>query len=1543
MSEDSIYINSIDECVNNIIDSFYFKVIENKSVSKKFKSIDNIYKNFDELLSLIKSLINETVKSLKIKDLITGQDNYNKVIKLFNDYILLYFFFNLVLDQKIDVIISLLNKLNNKYKSDLFQHSYFAKFNYYYKYINDYNDLLNSYSKLKLDEKYKDIMISINNIGEDVILSIISDKRDISHNILKIIIFREIYNKEDKNLIYKILESEEFVNAEYKYIDIIDTIYDTVDYATVSSLFNIRDVKSGLAEEVYNMISEYEMRSTKSSTIDQKIDQLFQKKILIPITDEFLRYHKDTDVSEKQYTNITDRYNKKDNTKIKFIITKFNKIKNYYSQKVQTNPSLKIEIQKLFYQPLLNRKAIIINDIEEMNIISKLELAGKTAIESNEYYEDLKQLRLSAYVEFNSAIRDSFSFIPSKSLESIRYCNFETLNNPDNLKNGLQYRTINDSNKVNIVGVALARYNKYLGCTTLKNTKDLSSYYKNSFAVAINSLRKIFLEDRQYSKMLYWLFNRKNDVLKMNLFDNLNYLPTNDYMKLCLGRIYDEMVKITYYNILVDINSYESLTIDESQKIIKQMESKLVIIPRNSLEYAELMKLIYYLKVKTDINITDKNEEKILGIDQEVIRLPKIILEKIKLHIIKVSKSELLLTNTDETDMYEGYLCQHTVTWSHLMRYKRTDPNRFNQHLSDFIKKYVVENGDKDFVCKSCYQLVDLTHFTTEIYPGSDSIAISYSLDTELETIREYSKFTRSIKNLDKIIERLSYSSNLSYYVGSSLESKFRRQEVIKNIIDVIDIQYKTLYSKDTKERNDRSMASKKKYGCVLSNFFLFKFENEIFTVSSKETDKFKLFKMNNILTYILINFIIEINLSQILYLSFDKLVNYFLFTKFGYNLFDNLYIRISNKNDLAPLKNYKLLCYVIYYISGIYAKLNIWYSDVEYKANNINPQIQRIVIHTLVDALNSILEVNTKETKHYLYNIISTKFFNKLNLIYNDDKSKDVLDKLNKLVNKKVSITTDKKIKYSSGSSNAILLKPYNTDGKFILESSLGLKQKVASYPTIRFERSKLKVKSQSEILGDKQEKINEKFLKESLIKIGQLYDKNGNRLISKSQDTDEKVNDIKELSRIADIARENRLKREHKLLKKVNQKLEKIEIKNLTSEKYVKELKTKFNKDIDTIIREFIKKLESLIGKNININNNNYYLFSDVYEIDHDYKGNKRESIFLLENDKKVEFKADDGYFKQDIYYYYDATNRVTVYYSSIEKYLLGYKENSKDIIRVFNTDCYLRVRYSVLNQLKLLGFNYMNNKMNKDIKDFNSLKSVNSFANNILKIRLQNLKNCLSDIQQIIYQVKNHFDGSNLNIIAKIYISKIKKLETYDENSERIFKDWNILINSLYYENIEINKLKISSLPNTNHYVSSKILNEFNTSDKIILYYIIEQFNMLLDINQDNYTKNNVAYMIINIIIQLFRNLNTVESSYYNINVKKFYNYITNKAEVSSELVEDETANLNEEQLEKLKDEQDNYKESLDALDADQDEINEDFGDEEVLLYDRQSGNY
>ena len=1569
MTSENININAIDECVDIIIDNYYADIVNNILLKTNDKQL-YIKKNYVELKTKTLEIIKKNAEISKIKDIITIDEEYNKIIDIFTDYTFLYLFFYIAPVIELDKIIELLNNLNKTHNDIFFKNKYIAQYNKYYKLVNDYHLIFeqirtNTAEKIfskanKINNEYIDIISSIEQLGIDIINIILGDKTLLTHNIVKIIIFGEIYQKEDKLFIYKLLENNEFKSAEYKYIEVIDSKYDSIDYTAIESLFSIEEIKLGVAEEIYQMINDYEMiKNIKDYTIDTKINQLFTKNILIPITDEFLRYHKESDLFEKNTTTIIDpkeRTNLKNNTKIKYIINKVNKTKDYYSLKTQSTPAIKAEIEKNFYQPLLYRKAIIINDIEEVNIIRKLELQGKSVTDANEYYEELLLLRRYPYLEFNTTKNNSFKFAPTNTVISLRYANFEFKNDPkvSNIaKLDLQYRVINSNNKSNIVGIALPKTNPiykntYIGCNKVESTYDMSLIHKNSYKVCMHKLKSIFLNNKSYSKIFYWLFNKQTDKIKLELFDNIEQLPIDDYIKVLLGTIYDEMVNITYESIIKQIVNINDKNIFILNKIINQLESSLVIIPRQSIKYAEIKKIIYFLiNTINDINLRKDLKEDY--VNTSLIKLPKVILEKIVLHIINIKKEEQIENQLESEDIYEGHICQHTITWNNLLRYRKTNPNKFNQELFNFIKKFIIENKDKDFICKSCYQLVDLRKYISD--SGGDSnnittdtstsnITISYNLEVELETIYEYTKYSKSIKNLDKMIEKITYGANLIYFVGGSTEIKFRRQNMIKMIIDLIEIQFKTLHSNDLNMRKERLNKSTKNYGCSLTNFFLFKLDNEIFTYSSKEIDKFKLFKLNNILTYILLNIIVEINHAQILNLTFDKLVNYYLFTKFGFNLFDNLYIRISNSNDIAPIKNYKLLCYVIYYISGIYAKLNMWYNEnTTFKPNTINPQIQRIIIHTFVDCINSILEINITKNKNYIYSIISNKFLNKLNYTYTNNASADILKRLNESIEKKVSITSDKKLKYNISYINNIIPIPFNDDGKFILNSNFGTNTKIATYPSIHYIYDRLKVKKINDILSDEQLKnIKLSFINDILINNAKLYDNNGYKRKNPLLLEDAKKLNMDILKKISDNILNIRIKADEKLNKKLEAKMLKINMKNLSNQKYVESIKTKSNIEILNEITKLINRLEKLIGKDININNFNYYLNENVYEINHDYRGNKRKSIFINENENIIKFKKDDPVFKQDVYYYEDKVNQVVIYYSAIERYIIAYKENSKDYTIVRNSDCYIKINYSIFNQLKFFGFNYIINKI--DTK----LQNINTFINNILSIRLQNLKNAISIIQQIIYQVKNNFTGLSVNPIAKYYQNKIKTIQTYDKDGERIFNNWSILTNTIYHENILIDtNINITVLPNTHTFIKTDLLLKYISNDDILFYYILEQFNMLLDINTNSYIQNNIAYMIINMIIQLFNSYNKIEKAAFDINVKKFYHYISTKVEVSDITDDIDYSNLSEEDIERIKEERDVNREELDALDADQDETNEDFGDEDIITHDRVSGEY
>ena len=747
--------------------------------------------------------------------------------------------------------------------------------------------------------------------------------------------------------------------------------------------------------------------------------------------------------------------------------------------------------------------------------------------------------------------------------------------------------------------------------------------------------------------------------------------------------------------------------------------------------------------------------------------------------------------------------------------------------------------------------------------------------------------------------------------------------------------------------------------------------------------------------------------MSQILNLTFDKTINYFIFNKYAFSIFNKLYIRTTMSNKLVPITDYKLLCYVIYYIGGFFIKYNMWFiENIETKKNIINLKILQYIIHTFIDAMNTIIENNNK---NYLYEIYSIKFFNKLNTVYNNI---NILNTLNAINNKKITIVNNI-FKFNIKKIIPIPIEQYDFN-KNLLLSSFFSTPKYGPYPTINIIYNKFTDLSFEKIIGKKilNEERN-KLINNSLLNIAKLYNLDGTKRKTKLSDI-EVINSkytIDELQSIQNNSERIRLDSINSVLNKIKQKKDKIESQNLESIKLVEELNKIYNKDTDILISSFINKLNDIIGNNneINILHNIYSLNHNVYIIDHNFLGTKIKPIIINNDDNVIKIKINDNIFKQDIYIYEDASKNIS-YYSFIEKNLMAYKEYLKEIVFIYNTNCYIKINYSIKYQLKLLGFNYIFNKINYDITNDNSesfnlstnknksyieieskkikqkkntqeiinkdldnihetdkniirsienvtddsfiidkyeknINNLNKFINNILRIRLQNLKNCLSEIQQIIYQIKFQLTSSSLNYIAKLFQSKINYLNTYDDNNNRIFKDWILINNSTYHINYAKDKIKINikSLSNNNKYIHSEDIIKLVSNCDIILYYIIEQLNLLLDINDDNYIKFNIAYIIINLIIYLFNNYTKNESVLNDINVKKFYLHIINNAEASNFSDEIDITQMTEEELDNFNDEQSNIQEELDAIDADQDEINEDFGDEEILLVDRTSGEY
>ena len=125
----------------------------------------------------------------------------------------------------------------------------------------------------------------------------------------------------------------------------------------------------------------------------------------------------------------------------------------------------------------------------------------------------------------------------------------------------------------------------------------------------------------------------------------------------------------------------------------------------------------------------------------------------------------------------------------------------------------------------------------------------SIAVNQNLERIPKYRIYNRTIKNLDRLIERIGLLANFNILLGNTAIIKLRRRLIVKDILDMVLTHTDTL-SKIMKNRKDvikRGNIMSSRYGINsdFSKIFFFQLKDDIFLTSSEDTDKYKIIKYN--------------------------------------------------------------------------------------------------------------------------------------------------------------------------------------------------------------------------------------------------------------------------------------------------------------------------------------------------------------------------------------------------------------------------------------------------------------------------------------------------------------------------------------------------------------------------------------------------------------------------------------------------------------------------------------------------------------------------
>jgi hypothetical protein len=589
-----------------------------------------------------------------------------------------------------------------------------------------------------------------------------------------------------------------------------------------------------------------------------------------------------------------------------------------------------------------------------------------------------------------------------------------------------------------------------------------------------------------------------------------------------------------------------------------------------------------------------------------------------------------------------------------------------------------------------------------------------------------------------------------------------------------------------------------------------------------------------------------EISLNQVIFFIKDKYINIEIFKKNYKSLFNNLLIYVNNNKELKPIYDYPLLCYILYVFSGVLVRYNLWYNPSGIKGFDLN--LYSCIIHTYVDLLNSILEVNTLKEKNYLYEVYATKFYIQLNKVFNNNK---ILSNIN------TPNITEKKQK------NSDIMIPLT--GKIIFDEAIFGFNKFYLRSALKF--IFIPSNKKQKLNNNDTKKYFENWNNDLLYLLYDHYKLDGTkRLMDDVKEPNVTKNDLlKMLQNILHIRKALSTKIENERIEYNNNFNNKL----LVYKQYTEKINNNNNNNNKNTFN-LIQNLEKIV--NIDLTKNQYI-------INHDICGNKlKNPIIITEGDKRIEFKRNDARYGTNIYIYQENSNLYI--YNAITLNMIAYKNNLNKIINV-NLPLYLTINYSLKHQLLLLGYEKLYYNINKELdspkETVQSLKETlqtpltgvsvhkNNLINNIIRNRIINLKNILINIQKILYQIYNKYDNKNTNIIAKTYMNKFKSINITLDTSEI-----NNIINNIFFTSIDP---KLTGQDdNDNIYVGN--LKIIQNGDTIILNYLCNELIKLLNSNtNDKYTLTNLGLLITDIIKKEYNNYMKRNDAFNNIEVRKF----------------------------------------------------------------------
>lgn len=645
-----MYVNQIDNIIDQILDQLYLDGLSNDETFKTITLGNKI--NYVEYRDKINDFIRNFMKTLDvnaIQKMINNKENLTRIMDIIKRYVAYYYFLSIAYYYKGSI---------KDFRNNLIQYSKLQENSTYV--IKNFFDTENNYQLINffkiikdvskiitmtdLNKKtlnpldVKDAINFLNDLGKDYVdeylLMIVKEGEDNMveinvHNLIKTIVFREIYRNQEQTMVFEILNDIEEENQEHIYIDIVVPGDENVDFENFRQIFLGETNTDVVAMDLFDLVNE-SARIIAIPTAELKNNNLLEFSFVTPIVDDFLRYHKDNEKMDAEGDNafkiplvsgnnskniqmalLYQQRKKKENTRAQIIVNKIDTISDYYSDNVKNNPDLAKDIRKYFVGPLSSRKAVMHNYLDEVHVMNKIRLQGKKVIEDNEYYLELINTISNAYFNFKDFQKYgvSLNITPEKPIDMIRYSNIEYQTQMKHLDIDMHTAIADDT--INLVGLALGPFiNGPIQCIKKENLIDIRNtkisyikdgkvktaktengykafvkiikhFYINTIAVKTSPL-EIYnnfdeiqtLNADIFDKVIYWTYDNNKDIFEMNTYENIKSNNLQETIRFMNSNIYDRIIKFLGDKLIKLIDEHKNMHIFELEKMV-QMYSQI--------------------------------------------------------------------------------------------------------------------------------------------------------------------------------------------------------------------------------------------------------------------------------------------------------------------------------------------------------------------------------------------------------------------------------------------------------------------------------------------------------------------------------------------------------------------------------------------------------------------------------------------------------------------------------------------------------------------------------------------------------------------------------------------------------------------------------------------------------------------------------------------------------------------------------------------------------------------------------------------------------